>query len=359
MAQAKGALRERFEEWAGRPARVFSAPGRVNLIGEHTDYNDGYVLPMALDRRTYVAAAPRADGVIRCRSTGYVGEVRFELNPDSQPARDWANVIRGVATCLLREEYRLTGADLLIESEVPIGAGLSSSAALEVATGLALLRLADEPVDPVDLALVSQRAEQQFAGTNCGIMDQYIAALGVEGHALLIDCRSLEYRAVPLNLSETRVVICNSMVQHELASGEYNQRRAECEEGRAPALVLPAGDPRAAGCRDRGVRSLQWVSAADHCPALQSRADGERADARDGRRARSGAAGEGRAVDERLAREPPGGLRGELSGAGPAGRDCAELPGGLRSAHDRRRLWRLDSAAGPGRGGRAAARDDD
>lgn len=231
MAQAKASLQERFEEWTGQPARVFSAPGRVNLIGEHTDYNDGFVLPMALDRRTYVAAAARADGVIRCRSTGYAEEVRFALSPESEPARDWANVIRGVATCLLREEYRLTGADLLIESEVPIGAGLSSSAALEVATGLALLRLADEPVDPVDLALVSQRAEQQFAGTNCGIMDQYIAALGVEGHALLIDCRSLEYRAVPLDLSETRVVICNSMVQHELASGEYNQRRAECEEG--------------------------------------------------------------------------------------------------------------------------------
>ena len=240
MAQAKASLRERFEEWTGQPARVFSAPGRVNLIGEHTDYNDGFVLPMALDRRTYVAAARREDGVIRCRSTGYAEEVEFALSPEGKPADDWANVIRGVATCLLREEYRLTGADLWIESEVPIGAGLSSSAALEVATGLALLRLAEEPVDPVDLALVSQRAEQQFAGTNCGIMDQYIAALGVEGHALLIDCRSLEYRAVPLDLRETRVVICNSMVQHELASGEYNRRRAECEEGvRRLASYLP------------------------------------------------------------------------------------------------------------------------
>lgn len=224
-------LRNKFRTLSGREARVFSAPGRVNLIGEHTDYNDGFVLPMALDQRTYVAAAAREDGVIRCWSTHYPGEVRFHLGPDLKPAPDWANHLRGIAACLLRDEYHLRGADLLIDSDIPIGAGLSSSAAIEVATGYALLKLAEEPVDLVDLALAAQRAEHEFAGTKCGIMDQYVSCMGVENHALLIDCRSLEYRAVPLDFARTRVVICNTMIRHELADGEYNQRRAECEEG--------------------------------------------------------------------------------------------------------------------------------
>ncbi len=227
-------LKERFRQLTGVEGRVFSAPGRVNLIGEHTDYNDGYVLPMALGQRTYVAAAARHDGRIRCWSTSYPGEVIFKVEEVGGPAADWANHIRGIAACLREDEYRIGGADLLIESDVPIGAGLSSSAAIEVAVGYALLQLAEEPiqlVDLVDLALAAQRAEQEYAGTRCGIMDQYVACLGVEKHALLIDCRSLEYRAVPFDLTEARVVICNSMVRHDLATGEYNVRRAECEEG--------------------------------------------------------------------------------------------------------------------------------
>ena len=220
-----------FGERFGRSPRVFSAPGRVNLIGEHTDYNDGFVLPMALDRRTYVAAAPRTDGQIRCFSTAFPNEVLFALNPNLAPANDWANHIRGVAACLLQDEFTLPGADLLIASEVPMGAGLSSSASLEVAVGFALLTLANQPVDLVDLALTCQRAEQQFTGTQCGVMDQYIACLGIAGHALLIDCRNLEYRAVPLDLRQARVVVVNSQVKHDLATSAYNQRRAECEDG--------------------------------------------------------------------------------------------------------------------------------
>ena len=228
-------IKERFAELVGRKCRLFSAPGRVNLIGEHTDYNDGYVLPIALNQRTYVAAAPRQDGLIRCWSAQYTGAndaVEFTIDADTQPGQtDWAKHIRGMATCLARDQFQLGGADLLIDSDLPIGAGLSSSAAIEVAAGFALLKLADQPIDLVDLALAAQRAEQEFAGTKCGIMDQYMACLGVEGHALLIDCRSLEYRAVPLELGEASVVICNTMVQHELASGEYNARRSECEDG--------------------------------------------------------------------------------------------------------------------------------
>lgn len=223
-------FRQQFRQLYGNEPRLFSAPGRVNLIGEHTDYNEGFVLPMAIDRRTYIAIAPRNDGLVRCLSTAFDDQIEFELSADLKPANDWANHVRGMAACLLRNEANLRGADLLIDSHVPMGAGLSSSAALEIAIGFAWLKISDQPVDLVNLALTAQQAEHEFAGTRSGIMDQFIACLGKEDFALKIDCRSLEYEAVPVNLSEARVVIVNSMVKHDLAAGEYNQRRAECEE---------------------------------------------------------------------------------------------------------------------------------
>jgi len=239
-------LREKFRSLTGREPRIFSAPGRVNLIGEHTDYNDGFVLPIALGQRIWVAAAPRQDNRLRCWSTNYnltAAPAEFSIEDDhplEPTSADWNNHIRGVATVLMQEKYHLGGADLLIDSDLPIGAGLSSSAAVEVASGFALLTLAGEPIDLIDLALAAQRAEQKFVGTMCGIMDHYMACLGVEGHALLIDCRSLEYRAVPIETTTTSFVICNTMVKHKLAGGEYNVRRAECEEGvRRLASHLP------------------------------------------------------------------------------------------------------------------------
>jgi len=245
-------LRTRFREQFGREPRLFSAPGRVNLIGEHTDYNQGFVLPMAIDRRTMVAAAARDDRHVRYGSTGFPEQLEFELGPGLRPAADWGNHVRGVAACLERQQYKLRGADLLVASDVPIGAGLSSSAALEVSVGYALLIISEQPVDPITLALAAQQAEHEFVGTLCGIMDQYIACLGEAGHALLIDCRSLAYEAVPLDLQAARVVVCNSMVKHDLAAGEYNRRRAECEEGvRLLAARLP------------GVGALRDVSLAD------------------------------------------------------------------------------------------------
>ena len=223
-------FRQQFRQLYNNEPRLFSAPGRVNLIGEHTDYNEGFVLPMAIDRRTYVAIAPRNDRTVRCLSTAFDDQIEFELSADLTPANDWANHVRGVAACLLRDEFNLRGADLLIASEVPLGAGLSSSAALEIAVGFGLLKVADHLVDPVRLALAAQKAEHEFIGTKCGVMDQFIACLGMEAHALKIDCRSLEYEPVPIDLSEARMVVVNSMVKHDLAAGEYNQRRAECEE---------------------------------------------------------------------------------------------------------------------------------
>jgi galactokinase len=224
-------LRTQFGDVYQRDCRVFSAPGRVNLIGEHTDYNDGFVLPMAIDRRTFVAAATRPDSILRCTSNEFSGQIQFTLNADLQPSKDWSNLIRGMAASLIRAGYELSGADLLFESEVPMGAGLASSAAFEIAAGFALLNLStDLPLDPIELALAAQRAEQEFTGTQCGIMDQFVACLAVKNHALLIDCRSLEYEPVQLGMNEERIVVCNTMVKHDLSTGEYNRRRAECQE---------------------------------------------------------------------------------------------------------------------------------
>ena len=238
-------LTAQFTQRFGLTPRIFSAPGRVNLIGEHTDYNEGFVLPMAIDRRTYVAGAKRVDKRVRVFASDLGEEAEFEISPDLQPvggapSGHWSNYVRGVTACLERDWYSLGGADLLIASEVPLGAGLSSSAALEAAVGYGLLMLNDQSGNLLDLALTLQRAEQEFTGTQCGVMDQYIACLGQAGHALLIDCRTLGSEAIPFALSDARVVICNSMVKHTLAGGEYNQRRAECEEGvRRLAQHLP------------------------------------------------------------------------------------------------------------------------
>lgn len=235
-------LVNQFTRRFGAAPRLFSAPGRVNLIGEHTDYNEGFVLPLAIDRRTYVAAAQRADRRLRVFASDLGETVEFELGPELRPvtAGRWSNYVRGVAACLEQAGHILCGADLLIASEVPLGAGLSSSAALEAAVGYALLRLSEQTCNLLDLALILQRAEHEFAGTQCGVMDQYIACMGQAGYALLVDCRTLANEAVPLDLRDTRIVVCNSMVKHELAAGEYNTRRAECNEGvRRLAQYLP------------------------------------------------------------------------------------------------------------------------
>jgi galactokinase len=248
-------LSRQFTERFGGAPRVFSAPGRVNLIGEHTDYNDGFVLPMAIDRRTVVAGAAREGRRVRCLSLDFDGLAEFHLDESLRPAGDWSDYVRGVAAHLLRNGAALQGADLLIASDVPVGAGLSSSAALEVASGFALLQLAAQPLAPLALALAAQQAEWEFAGTHCGIMDQFIATHAVEGRALLLDCRSLEFRAVPLADDRVRVVVCNSMVKHNLAGSEYNRRRAECAEGvRRLAAWLP------------GIQSLRDVSIEDFDP---------------------------------------------------------------------------------------------
>ncbi len=250
-------LRAIFHKLYKREPRLFRAPGRVNLIGEHTDYNEGFVLPMAIERETVVAGAARDDSLVRVHAFDVKESAEFDLSaPAGERVRGhWLDYVEGVARVLQERGASLRGADLAIHSDVPAGAGLSSSAALEVSVGLALLSLSDLKFDLTALALAAQRAEQTYAGIKCGIMDQFTSALGRERHALLIDCRSLETEYLPLETDETAVVICDTRVKHELAASEYNTRRAECERG---VELLRKSLP--------DIRALRDVSVSDFLP---------------------------------------------------------------------------------------------
>lgn len=252
------AIQREFERVHGRAPRLFQAPGRVNLIGEHTDYNDGFVMPVAIDLRTTVAIAPRADRQLRLRSLNFGESVEFRL-PEAggeplraHPVGHWSDYVCGVAVTLERAGYRLTGADLLIHGAVPIGSGLSSSAALEVAAGLALLASAGHALPGGELARLCQRAENDYVGMRCGIMDQFTSSCGRAGHAILLDCRTLEHRL--LAVPDVQVVVCNTMIRHRLAGGEYNRRRAECEEA---LRLLRDAAPELGALRDVSAELLQ------------------------------------------------------------------------------------------------------
>lgn len=247
-------LSAEFETMYGREPRLFLAPGRVNLIGEHTDYNGGFVLPMAIERGTTVAAARRDDRKIRVLSKNLNEAGEIDLDASQVSRRDsWLDYVEGVAWVLERGGAKLSGADLLIDSDVPVGAGLSSSAALEISVGLALSEVAGAPIEKMRLALAGQTAEHEFVGAQVGIMDQYISAFGQANHALLIDCRSLEAEQIPFDAADAAVVICDSKVKHELAASEYNTRRAECEEA---VKILRRSLP--------GIKLLRDVSVKDY-----------------------------------------------------------------------------------------------
>jgi galactokinase len=233
-------------------ARTFRAPGRVNLIGEHTDYNEGFVLPAAIGFSTFVTPSPRNDRKVLLFSEHFSEEVEFDLDdPNLKATGHWSDYPIGVAVTLERAGYRLKGARLRIRSEVPIGSGLSSSAAIEVATCYALVSNSGPSLDPVEMAKLCQRAENEFVGMRCGIMDQFVSCCGRAGKALMLDCRSLDHKLLPLP-PQTRLVICNTMVRHALAASAYNKRRAECEAGvRHFAQSLP------------NVRALRDVTEAD------------------------------------------------------------------------------------------------
>ncbi len=240
---------------------IYQAPGRVNLIGEHTDYNDGFVLPAAIGLYTYTAIAERDDSKLFVHSVNYGEQAEFDLqNLPTVRANHWSDYIVGVAKVLSDAGIALRGANLLLAGDVPQGAGLSSSASIEVATALALLDLAGKEIDRKQLALWCQQAESEFVGARCGIMDQFISSYGKRDHALLLDCRSLAFR--PLLLPENaRLVICNTMVKHSIADGKYNERRAECEHG---VQLLAPHLPDIKALRD--VTETQFAQFADILP---------------------------------------------------------------------------------------------
>jgi galactokinase len=224
-------LSEKFTRLYGTEGQFVQAPGRVNLIGEHTDYNDGFVLPAAIPMQTNVGFAPRPDEKCAVFSTNYDEAVEFDLKRlPEKPTRHWSDYTVGVLRKILERGIRLPGANLLIEGNLPQGAGLSSSASLEVAVCYALLEVAGTEMDGAQMARLCQSAENDFVGARCGIMDQFISVHGRRDHALLLDCRSLTYQHQPLP-EGVHLVVCNTMVRHSVAGGEYNERRRECELG--------------------------------------------------------------------------------------------------------------------------------
>jgi galactokinase len=245
-------ISQQFTQIYGRPPRwIAAAPGRVNVIGEHTDYNDGFVLPMAIERYAVLAADKPAGGrnTIQIRDTaGGVEPAMIDLAVPVRPGPPkWSNYPRGVVAGCLAHGINPGGLDVLLHSTVPLGGGLSSSAALEVATATLLEAATGQTLDPIEKALLCQKAEHEFAGVPCGIMDQFISVMGRENHLLLLDCRSRQTEFVPMNDPAISLLIINTNVKHELGSGEYAQRRAQCEVA-AKIIGVPSlrdADPEA------------------------------------------------------------------------------------------------------------------
>lgn len=225
-------IRPRFVERFGHePVVIAAAPGRVNLIGEHTDYNNGFVMPMALECYTIVAVGPSPTGKHRFCST--LGNIVVEVSQEDalKPGEPfWTNYVRGVLANLDRMDIKIGPVDILVDSNVPRGGGLSSSAALEVSVITALTEYADKKLPKVEVAFMGQRVEHEFVNVPCGIMDQFISANGKAGHALKLDCQSMEFEHIPMDDPSVAVLIVDSAVKHSLADGAYGQRRKQCED---------------------------------------------------------------------------------------------------------------------------------
>jgi galactokinase len=222
-------VRDAFTDQFGAAAPyVVRAPGRVNVIGEHTDYNDGLVLPMAIDRAAWIALRPRSDERVIVRSLDYGEEQAFALAALARGPASWVEYLKGTAFVLAEAGYRLTAWEGIVAGDVPIGAGLSSSAALELATARAFAAVSGFAWEEAPMARLAQKAENTWVGVNCGIMDQLASAAGREGHALLIDCRSLEIRPVPLP-RDTTIVVLDTSTRRGLVGSAYNERRSQCE----------------------------------------------------------------------------------------------------------------------------------
>ena len=246
-------LAKAFAEIFGAELRIFRAPGRVNLIGEHTDYNEGFVMPAAINYSTYVAIVPREDRTITVRSDHFPDTAELNLDRPTKSRKHWSDYPLGVAVKLEEAGHRLKGANLLIRGDVPIGSGLGSSAAIEVSTALVLLDNAGLSIDRLELAKICQKAENEYVGIRSGIMDQFIACFGKKDTAVMLDCRLLESTPLPLP-EEVKLVTCNTMVKHQLASSEYNARREECEQG---VRILSKHLPNIKSLRDVSIADLE------------------------------------------------------------------------------------------------------
>lgn len=222
-------LRKEFTERYGREPLLAAAPGRINLIGEHTDYNKGFVLPAAVDKRIYAAIAKNGTDTVNVFARQFSESRSFKIS-DTQPQTGWINYLIGVCYYLQQTGEKVEGVDLLIDGDVPVGAGMSSSAALCSAFGFAMNELFQLDFSRMELAVIGQKTEHNFVGLQCGIMDQFASLHGKKGYAMKLDCRSLEYEYIPFDFPEYRIVLVNTMVSHSLAGSEYNLRKAQCEE---------------------------------------------------------------------------------------------------------------------------------
>ncbi|MDH7604404.1 MAG: galactokinase [Melioribacter sp.] len=224
-------IEKKFRELFNENPLILRSPGRVNIIGEHTDYNMGFVLPGAIDKAIYFAIAPRTDNKCFLYAYDINDNYEFSIDDVKRSDKNWANYLIGIVDQLNKNEYKINGFNCVFGGDIPIGAGLSSSAAIEAGLAYALNYIFDLKIDKLDLVKLSQKSENEFVGVKCGIMDQYINIFGEENKVLKIDCRSLEYEYIPFEFKNISIVLFNTGVSHSLASSEYNQRRKECKEG--------------------------------------------------------------------------------------------------------------------------------
>lgn len=247
-------IRKSHERLFGGPCTVVRSPGRVNIIGEHTDYNEGFVLPAAIDKAAYVTISKNEGDAIGLYSEAYGQEHKSSVNSLRPDEKHWPNYILGVADQLVRRGYPVGGFNLVLDGDVPLGAGLSSSAAIECATLFALNDLFRLNISTLDMVKMAQKAEQEFAGVMVGIMDMFASMHGKKNHLIRLDCRSHDFEYVPVKMDGIKILLLNTNVKHSLASSAYNQRRQECEQGVAE---VKKHHPQVHSLRDVTVQQLQ------------------------------------------------------------------------------------------------------
>lgn len=243
-----------FQKLFNESPLLFRSPGRVNLIGEHTDYNMGFVLPAAIDKAIYFAITPRYDDICNLYSLDFNESIQYPVSSIQHQEKYWANYLLGVVDQIQKLGYNIKGFNCVFGGDIPIGAGLSSSAAIESGLAFAINHIFNFGIEKLELVKLAQRAENEFVGVKCGIMDQYINIFGAAHKVLKIDCRSLEYEYHPFTRDDLRIVLCNTMVSHSLASSEYNKRRAECEEG---VKILQRYNPQIKSLRDADIEIVE------------------------------------------------------------------------------------------------------